>query len=217
MNFFREMDLYKWVIVASLLLLPAAGWWIKKSSDDIQAAKKAITEATADRGRDSAWLTEIGKLQSQIELVNNNKLSIGDATEQPQVYFETQIFRSVKDGMKKDQFQFKPQRQEERAVAGSEKQRANEFIIGIDFVKGAGKEFEMSREVLQAILFNCESGAKDRGVQAQSIWKLSSLSVANATAPMLLTTHKTPPPDLEDRWVVKDLQFARREPIKDRK
>ena len=75
----------------------------------------------------------------------------------------------------------------------------------------------MNRATLQAILFNCESGAKGQNVQAQSIWKLLALSIQNAGVQAVLSSKKTPPPDLEDRWIVKNLDFVRREPKKEAK
>ena len=36
-----NLDLYKGVIIASLLLLPLCGWWIRSTSKAIEAARDA--------------------------------------------------------------------------------------------------------------------------------------------------------------------------------
>jgi hypothetical protein len=205
----QNMDLYKGVIFGSLLLLPVAGWWIKKTLDDIDVADRAVTAAIKPGG----YIEEIGKLQQQIEKVEENRVSASAQTGSTDLYFEGQIFISAaKNPIDKNQFKINPPR-EEGVTSG--KQLARDYIVKIDWLKQGDKEFAFSKEFLFAVLFNCESGATNSGVKdLSSIWKLYSLSVVNAGLERLQL--KTPPEQTEDQWIVKKMEFARREPRKDR-
>jgi hypothetical protein len=212
MKFLRQMDLYKGVILASLLLLPVVGWWIRNLGTQIAATERAIADATKTGG----WIEKVGKLLGDIALVDQNRTIMTNATSDPKVYFQGQIFASVTTGLDSSLFTFKPS-SEERRIGQGDKQQVVDYYMKIDFPKQGGKDYEMNRATLQAILFNCESGAKGQNVQAQSIWKLLALSIQNAGVQAVLSSKKTPPPDLEDRWIVKNLDFVRREPKKEAK
>lgn len=214
MNPFKQLDLYKGVILASLLLLPAAGWWIHQNRQGIEAANRAIVEATRPNG----VIERIAGLQRRVEIVEANKLSASDATENHSIYFQNQIYRSdANRTLEKNDFVIGPAR-DEAAFTGSSRQRATDYVVKIDFAKQGGKDLVIPREFLFAVLFNCESGAQGSAAnQLPSIWKLRSLSIQNATAKDVFVARKTPPPEFEDQWIVKDMQFARREPTKDRK
>jgi hypothetical protein len=210
---FKSMDLYKGVILASIALLPAAGWWINKNQQGIEAANRAITEAIRPNGT----LQRIAELQRKVELVANSSVGSSSATAEPEVYFQSQIYRSAKNGqLAKEDFNPSPARPEV-AFTGSSKQRATDYVVKIDFVKQGGKDLKVPRDFLFAVLFNCESGASTGGAGAlPSVWKLRSLKVQNGTEQLAaaLPTRKTPPGELEDLWIIKDMQFARREPSK---
>jgi tellurite resistance protein len=213
MNPFKEMDLYKGVILASVLLLPAAGWWIQKNRQGIEAANRAVVEATRSHG----VLERIAELQRQIDIVESNRVNASDATEQHSLYFQRQIYSSDKNRtLEKDDFSIGAVRPE-AAYTGNSRQRATDHVVEIQFAKRENKDKLLPREFLFAVLFNCESGARVGGA-APSIWKLRSLSIQNASVKDLAgTSSKTPPAEFEDQWIVKDLKFARREPEKERK
>lgn len=210
MKLLQNMDLYKGVILGSLLLLPVAGWWIKKTQDEIDDANRAVTAAIKPGG----YIEEIGKLQQQIEKVEENRISASTQTGSTDLYFEGQIYIStVRNPIDKNAFKINPPRDE--GVSSSSKQPARDFIVKIDWVPLGGKDFVFSKEVLFAVLFNCESGATNTGVKdLSSIWKLYSLSMVNAGLERI--QQKTPPEHTEDQWIVKKMEFARREPRKDR-
>lgn len=210
MKWLQSLDLYKVVIFGSLLLLPVAGWWIKKTNDAIATANRAIVEASKPGGQ----IEEIGKLQKQLEIVEANRVVSSGMTGSVDVYFDGQIFRSAQSGgIDKNQFKINPPRDE--VVQTSSKQSARDFIVKVDWLQRGGKDFTFTRDLLFAVLFNCESGARGTtATQAPSIWKLYSLKVANATIQREAAQQLSPPPETEDQWTVGKMEFARREPNK---
>lgn len=210
MKLLQNLDLYKVVIVGSLVGLPAVGWWIKRTSDNIEAAQRAVTEATKKGG----LLEEIGKLQEQLDIVQKNRRDTSDATGNTDLYFDGQIIRSAKDGnLDKNQYKINPAREE--PVQTSSKQAARDHIVKIDWLPRGGKDFSINREFLFAVLFNCESGARGPNVtQVPAIWKLYSLKITNVSLGREASQQQAPPPTTEDEWVIGKMEFARREPAK---
>ena len=95
------------------------------------------------------------------------------------------------------------------------RQSATDYVVKIEWQRRGGVDFPLSRDLVFAVLFNCESGARgNRTTAAPSVWKLRSLRIVNETAQKIMTRTETPPQPLEDKWVVRDMQFARREPVK---
>ena len=72
----------------------------------------------------------------------------------------------------------------------------------------------MKLDFIDAMLWNCESGAGLTGARTglQSVWRLRQLEIVNATDERKFQRYDTPPPELQDRWYIKQLKFARREP-----
>lgn len=205
MSFFRDMDLYKGVILASVVLLPLAGWWIQRTNQQIEVTQKALVE-----GR--KMVEDIGKLQRQIEIVERNKVVTSQATIEPSKYFEGQIYRSAKDGAIGTTDFNLPPRQSESSKVGN--QQVVDHIMEVTFVKKqGGKDMLFSRDLLFAVLFNCESGARGGEGQLPSIWKLRKLEIRNeALSNVSGSAAGAPPAQLPDSWIVRKLEFARREP-----
>jgi hypothetical protein len=208
-----NLDLYKGVIIASLLLLPLCGWWIQSTSKAIEAAQSSVTEATKLGG----YLEEIGKLQKQLRTVEDNRVSATNQTGQASTYFDNQITRSAAAGqLERNQFTISPPREE--AITTGQKQAAKDIIVKIDWAPRGGKEFTFARDFLFAVLFNCESSARSAdSAPLPSIWKVFSLKITNATVAKLVTQQLTPPAELQDEWIVNKMEFARREPRKEAK
>jgi hypothetical protein len=203
---FREMDLYKGIVLASLVLLPAAGFWVWSLDKQIQKVRSAVAEAT----RAGGLLEEIGTLQKKVDNVVANTSS--DGVEQANTYFASQIMlTSGGVGLSENSFKFLPVKTETTKL--SETQSATDHIVTIDFQR----DLVLTREWVQAMLFNCESGARGAGSSAararQSIWKLRKFQMTNAGGGAKEFESKaTPPPELEDKWIIRTLEFARREP-----
>lgn len=197
MKLFGDMDLYKSIILASFVLLPAAGGWVYWLNGQIEQ-----TQAAMVRAKDQ--IKEIGVLQKQMETVVSQGGKADIAETNPQEYFEGKIVGSVSGGgISKDDFTFEPGQREMQVQIGKSKAIDNE--IGIIFGKqGSGRtDYKVSREYLFALIYN---------VEQQQIWKLRSLQISNGTNDRELTAYKTPPAELEDKWIVNSIRFVKRKP-----
>lgn len=213
MKFLREMDLYKALILLCLLAMPVCGWWCYTVDQSIKDCNKAIYEAT----RSGGLLEQIGGLQKKVELVVQNRLSTNDATQQPRTYFERQILAAASQNLATSDFGLTDPK-EENAFTGS-KQKAKDYVAEVTWKR---KDLSLPLAFVYAVLFNCESGARPGGEQTglQSIWKLRKLELVNATNERLMaalgSNPDVPPPELEDKWTIKRMTFARREPSRDK-
>ncbi len=207
MSFLRNLDLYKAIVLLSVVLLPLGAWLVKRLDDDIAACKRTIAEAKRPKG----LVEEIGSLQRKVEVVVQNKRSTTDAIQAPGTYFEGQILAAGGAGLKVSDFNPKEPKEEPWTMLPS-KQRVADYVVDIDWVR---KDMVVPMDFVYAVLFNCESGARQAGDAAQqSVWKLRELQLVNATDEALLNRHNTPPPELQDKWIIRSMKFARREPRK---
>lgn len=209
MNFLRTMDLYKAIILLSLILLPLGGWWVYGLEESITACKRAIADANR---RPGGLLEEIGVLQRKVEVVVQNRRSTTESINDPGTYFEGQIFAAGGSGLKANDF--KPEAPREELATLPSKQRVADYIVDVLWPR---KELTVPLDFVYAVVFNCESGARSAARAAsdldqQSIWKLRELELVNATAEPFTQGYKTPPAELEDKWKIRKLSFARREP-----
>lgn len=206
MNFLRNLDLYKAIVLLSVLLLPLGGWLVKRQDDEIAACKKAINEAT----RSGGLLEQIGSLQRKVEVVVLNKRAMSDAIKDPGVYFQDQIMIAGGSALRPNDFQ--PMNPKEETATLGTKQRIADHVVDIVWPR---KDMTVPMDFIYAVIFNCESGARAAADQVQqSVWKLRELSIVNATDGRSLAGFKTPPPELQDKWTIKTMKFARREPKK---
>jgi len=207
MNFFRKLDLYRGIILLCLVALPACGWWCWTLEQSIADCKDAIAKAT----RPGGLLEQIGALQKKVELVVENRVSTSDAIKQPRLYFDGQILTAASQGLTNTDYSLSDPK-EESAQMGGGKQRAADYVVDVTWKR---KDLALPLAFIYAVLFNCESGNKT-GVSRdgqRSVWKLRDLEIVNATDETIVNnSFKTPPVELEDRWFIKKMQFARREP-----
>jgi len=201
MSFFKEMDLYKGIILLSVVLLPLGGWWINGLDAQIVSCQAALRTATKRGG----YLEEIGKLQKQIEVVAQNRRAV--SIENPSTYFETQI-RAASPNLRGDYFSPRQPTARPNTIG---RQRVVDQVVSIDWGKSKDRR-DVKMDFVYAVLFNCESGARANGATGgpPSVWKLRSLKLRNAS--LERSRGKTPPPELEDRWTIEKMEFARREP-----
>lgn len=202
MSFLKTMDLYKGIILMSVLLLPAGGWWVNKLDTDINACEKSLRDAN----RSGGWLEEIGSLQKKIEVVAQNRRNT--EIENPSVYFQGQIM-SVSGTLKANDFN--PGRSKpEKATVG--KQKVWDHVVDIKWGDSRNKRpFQM--DFIYAVLFNCESGAtRGSTAGAPSVWRLRNINIQNVSSDAWLRNKRTPEPEMEDAWYIKEMKFARREP-----
>jgi len=204
MNFLKNMDLYQGIILLSVFLLPAGGWWVNDLNNQIAQSEQALDEAT----RPGGFLEEIGELQKKIEMVAANKRKTSDAIQDHSTYFEGQILQ-VSNNLKKNDFSVGTARPVPNTIG---RQKVNDYVVEIKWGKGRDQQV-VPLDFLYAVAFNCESGAQ-RGVTSgpPSVWRLRKLMVANAIGDDWYKKKNTPAPEYEDKWNIKSMKFARREP-----
>lgn len=202
---FRDLDLYKGIVLAALLLTPIGLWFVNAQQERIEACKRAISDAT----RSGGWLEEIGSLQRKVEIVVQNKRGMSDAIEKPTTYLEGQIIAAGGSALKSSDFVLQSPKVDPGTLPGS-KQAVNDHVLDVLWPR---KDLSVPMDFLYAVLFNCESGAGlAAGQGQQSVWKLRTLEVLNATDERLMLAFKTPPAELQDRWAIRRMSFVRREP-----
>ncbi len=209
MNFLRSLDLYKVIVLLSVFILPLGWWWISSFDESILACRQTISQSNAPGG----LIEQIGSLQKKVEVVVQNRRSTSDAIKMPGKYFEEQILAAGGQNLKSDDFGLPSDPKEESAAMGSTKQKAADYVADITWKRN---DLTIPMGFVYAVLFNCESGARMGGEQAgqQSVWKLRELTLVNATDERVVSANKTPPPELLDKWSIKTMKFARREPRK---
>lgn len=215
MKFLAKLDLYKAIILGSLLLLPVAGWWIMNLQQSIQDCERAIREAKKPGGT----LEQIGTLQKKVRLVVMSQ-ALTSSTSDPGTYFERQILLS-KPGIDKNSFRISPESEEPAAIPGS-KQKVVDKVVKIEWGgRSNRRDFLVQQDLINAVVFNCESAATEPGKgdgQARdalpSIWRLRRLTFENELFENAFNAKRMPPPELEDKWLIRAMDFARREPPK---
>jgi hypothetical protein len=189
------MDLYKGIILASLVLTPGFGIWAWTLRNEIDRGHLAIHNA---RKRDGD-LTTIGLYERQVENQREINRKMGDQGVNPLEYFVTQILRSV-NGLRRDDFRLGNIQQQQRPREGTV-----DSMIDVEFQLG-GKEKVLPREAIWAVMLNLE--------QTLRTWKLRELRIRNRDVLETTRTAKAPPPETGDDWVIERMQFAVREPLK---
>lgn len=205
MKFLKTLDLYKAIVLLSLVLLPVGYYFVDSLDASILACKRTLQEAK----RPGGTMEQIGGLMKKVEIVAQNKRSTADTIDSPRTYFEGQILLSGAGGLKTTDFSPSPPK-EETATVG--KQRIADYVVDIEW----RKDLTAKLDFVYAVVFNIESGAtnNDKASAKESVWKLRELTIENATDDRTLTSYNTPPPELDDKWKFKRMAFARREPKK---
>ena len=190
-NLFQNLDLYKVIILASVVLLPIVGFWAYHLEGQLKMGRIAIANATKRGGH----LEEVGKYQEAVEKQVRNK-SNGQGGEAAAIYFNKWIVNSA-PRLKRTNFTFgTPQSKQVH------QRKAVDTTLSIDF-KDGNKKLPLTRDELLAILFNAESQSP--------VWKLRSLAIRNVDI-RGSGGGRDPKATLEDKWDVQQMIFASRKP-----
>ncbi len=219
MKFLRSLDLYKVIVLLSLVLLPVGYLLVRQLDESIIACKRTVAEAT----RNGGLLDQIGALQRKVEIVDKNKTIATGIVSQPRTYFEGQILGSAAAGTNLKTSDFAPnEAPAENTVLQKGKQAVTDHIVVVDWSsKDRSRELTVTLDFVYSVIFNCESGARSANRAAaavadgqRSIWKLRELELVNMTDEQVFSRHRTPRAELADKWKIKNMKFARREPRK---
>ncbi len=193
-NLFAEMDLYKGIILFSILAIPAACYFAYSSQQNLIAGQKAMRDAT----RRGGILETIGEFSNRLATIKNAQL--GSGGDQYRLFFEKQILDSAKDGIKRQDFTIS--NEQVKKVA---KLRAEDREVSISFRRSNKDEFPLPRSYINQVLLRSE--ASSRGV-----WKLRQLKIRNKEVLETSRGKRAPPRTVADNWVVDRMVFARRQP-----
>jgi len=189
-NLFQNLDLYKVIILASLVLLPAVGFWAYRLNGEIELGRVAIRNALKEKGD----LEEIGKYEKAVEEQKRNS-DKEEGQESYSVYFQKHI---VHGAGRLRRVNFEIGAPQENQVKG----KAIDTVVPIKF-QDENKALALTRDEILAIVFNCESQSP--------AWKLQELSIRNESVG---AQGKAPPPELEDKWIVGSMKFVSRRPLR---
>lgn len=198
---FKNMDLYKGIILASLLLLPVSLgylWWVNGKKEE---AEKGLAAATAEKNGE---LVRIGEILQRLDTVEKNAARGGER-EDSRIYFEKRITQSSEGGISANDFTIS--NEVETPVSGNN--AAVDQVVSINF-RRLGKEFDLPRAFIHAVILNCEQFGGQ-------VWKLRSLKMRNTEAFEASRgggKAKAPSKTVADDWRIEKLEFARREPKK---
>ena len=196
---FANMDLYKGILLASVVLMPAAAFWGYQLDQQVTEGNAALTNLRKRNGD----LEQIGQYMEQIKNQQTNKSKdFQDYT----TFFDTQVYKSAKSGLKEEDFKVAPRPEVNVTVKpGGQTVRAKDIEIEISFAKNGKERFPLSRAFINQVMQNCEGMSQ--------IWKLRELKIRSQT--MLSRGRRTtaPPPEIGDDWLVERMVFARREPL----
>lgn len=197
MGFFRNLDLYKVIILASIVLIPAALGFVYWVEGRLEVARIALRDAEKRNGE----IERIGALQRKLESVNKTASHVALRGEDHSLFFEQMISTSSGGTLKSTDYEISPeQTQVVQALSAQDQQ------VKIDF-RQDGKVMKLPRDFIHALVFNVESN----GTQ---IWKLRQLTMQNAAIKGSPGgKREAPEKTVSDDWELSQLHFARREPM----
>lgn len=182
----KNWDLYKVIIVLSLLLMPVAGYWWWTIEGRIDEGEKAIAREATSKG----YLAQIGGMLSEWEVINQNEAktrNIQDA----RLFFQKMILTASGGSINSDEFTLTPDEKIARGVKG-----ATDVTVSIKFNLKDRKE--LPREYVSNLLRNVEGQAP--------VWRLNTLKMRNAD----FSASTAPPDEIRDDWEISRLEFVRR-------
>lgn len=196
MVLFRDLDLYKIIILLGLVLLPASlgfVWWVDK---ELETAKVAVNDAIRPGGE----LEQIGTVAQQLEIIQRNARNSGN-NEAPALFFERWIKNSASGGqVRATDFEISNERK-----TTVTKLKAQDKEIQITF-RRENQELPLSREYIHALILNLEQ-------DGPQVWKLRELQIRNEqSVEFSKNRREAPPKTVDDMWRIEKLMFARREP-----
>lgn len=197
MGFFRNLDLYKVIILASIVLIPAALGFVYWVEGRLEVAQLALRDAEKRNGE----IERIGALQRKLESVEKTASHVALRGEDHSLFFEQMISTSSGGTLKSTDFDIGP----EQTVTVSALQ-AQDQEVKIAF-RQQNQPMKLPRDFIHALVFNVESN----GTQ---IWKLRQLEMRNlAVKASSGGRAQAPEKTIADDWELRQLTFARREPL----
>lgn len=190
----KDLDLYKAIILLSVVLIPVAGWFAYNETKQLEYGQKAVRNATKRGG----VLERIGALQKQLEGIKASIREEGGLGHL--IYFDRRINESARgNDLKQTDYTIGDEQ-----VRMKKSLRANDYEVDIQFRRN-NKPLPLPRPFVHAVLLNCEAFSES--------WRLRKLQMRHAEH-FKARGSKPPPKTISDNWDVQKITFARREPAK---
>lgn len=202
----KNLDLEKIIILLCLLGLPITGGWIYNMKSELEEADRAFQNC-------DAMILKIHGLHELIDRTKKATKEVGDLA-RPDTYFENRAILSQSGGkeggelfLKREHIRisYPPRRKVRRD--GSGPVIGEDIPVKIEFLDDKARRGRLlSRSFINAFIVNCESPAP--------IWRLRNLKMTNKSFKGLRPTKAPPDLVLPDEWIVDEMLFARRSPLK---
>lgn len=200
MDWLKNLDLERAIILVSLLLMPVAGGWAYYLDSQIEVGVNARAAATRPKG----FIERVATLQKQITQFKQGERA-GDTEREPRVYFEKAVRDAQAGGtggeIGSGDFSIVVDRRK-RPVSGNRKLEDTELTM--QFRKQGRTPYAVGRSFINAFIFNVEAGGS-------RVWKLRNFKMVNELYKELRGKKQIPPEEISDRWYPETLVFARRE------
>lgn len=196
MSLFRDMDLYKAIILLSVLLLPASVGYLYWVDGRLEVARAARSNALKSKGE----LERIGEICQNLSTVKSNAGRSDDSVSSA-LFFERTILATSSDGgIGANNLQIGNERE-----LNVSKEKATDIQVRVS-IKDGNKDKPLPRNFVSAILYNLEESGSQ-------VWKLRELDMVNIEADKFRPrAREAPPKTVEDVWKLPNMTFARRVP-----
>jgi hypothetical protein len=197
----KNLDLEKVIILLSLLLMPVAGGWIYMMDKELREAETAFRSC-------KATIQEIHGLHLRIKLTKDELNKEGEDVDDAPTYFQNRALASQKEGqaiLTADQITVNQKRSTPVRRNGRGKEIGRDIEVSVDFKAKKGG-LPLPRSFINAFIFNSE--------MRMPIWKLRSITMKNSDFKAMRGRSAPKTLEISDEWIVENLVFARRKPLK---
>ena len=197
----KNLDLERVIILLSLLLMPVAGGWIYMMDKELREAETAFRSC-------KATIQEIHGLHLRIKLTKDELNKEGEDVDDAPTYFQNRALASQKAGqaiLTADQITVNQKRSTPVRRNGRGKEIGKDIEVSVDFKAGKGG-MPLPRSFINAFIFNSE--------MRMPIWKLRNITMKNSDFKAMKGRSAPKTLEISDEWIVTDLVFARRKPLK---
>ena len=198
MSLFKDIDIYKAIIIGALVLLPGGGVLVWMQDEEVARAEAQLAKARQRGG----VLEQIGTLDAELATIQRNTTG-GAGGERHLLYFSRRVLETTGNAGWLGANDFEIGNEESRRVSAL---KAEDREVDLSFRDNRTKKpLNLPRDFISALIFNCESQSKT--------WKLRELRIRNADEDLETGRGaKAVPRTVDDIWSVEKMTYVRRQP-----
>jgi hypothetical protein len=196
---FRDMDLFKGVILGSVVVILGLSLWGWRLYDRLQRGERAMDAAKADH------IASLATLQKQMQQLKDDQLKIGGQIndDDPTTYF----FKVITDYGKVPRDPYKLKQEPARTVRTIANAEDREVIVDFNPVQAGGRgKYYLTRNTIWTIVYNVEA--------LSPRWRLRELRMVprEQVEKRMAGRLSSYPETLSDEWQIEKMVFASRTP-----